>query len=159
MPAASAIGPARPVAQAPEQWVNSGGNNVTLSKMSDEAEMDFMLPIALWIVECGPRDFHGGVLEARTWAAGLLALTKSITIFATIHAAANHHAIFAKQIATIDCIGKGRAGLNIVAGWKKPEYEALGPTCPMITNPARVCHLTKVSQSADGTPAVAWAKA
>ena len=34
----------------------------------------------------------------------------------------------AKQIATIDQIGHGRAGLNIVAGWNKPEYEALGLT-------------------------------
>ena len=36
----------------------------------------------------------------------------------------------AKQIATIDQTGKGRAGLNIVAGWNKPEYEALGLNLP-----------------------------
>jgi dimethylsulfone monooxygenase len=38
--------------------------------------------------------------------------------------------VVAKQIATIDQIGHGRAGLNIVAGWNKPEYEALGLTLP-----------------------------
>jgi len=38
----------------------------------------------------------------------------------------------AKQIATIDQIGHGHghAGLNIVAGWNRPEYEALGLTLP-----------------------------
>ncbi|MCZ8171989.1 MAG: LLM class flavin-dependent oxidoreductase, partial [Brevundimonas sp.] len=33
-------------------------------------------------------------------------------------------------MATIDQIGHGRAGLNVVAGWNKPEYEALGLTLP-----------------------------
>jgi alkanesulfonate monooxygenase SsuD/methylene tetrahydromethanopterin reductase-like flavin-dependent oxidoreductase (luciferase family) len=38
--------------------------------------------------------------------------------------------VVAKQLATLDQIGGGRAGLNIVAGWNKPEYEALGLTLP-----------------------------
>ena len=98
--------------------------------MLDEAGIDFMLPIARWIGYGGETDFHGGVLETMTWAAGLLAATKNIAVFATIHTAANHPAVVAKQIATIDQIGHGRAGLNIVAGWNKPEYEALGLTLP-----------------------------
>ncbi len=65
-------------------------------------------------------------LETMTWAAGLLAATKNIAVFATIHTAANHPVVVAKQMATIDHISHGRAGLNIVAGWNKPEYEALG---------------------------------
>jgi dimethylsulfone monooxygenase len=99
--------------------------------MLDEAGIDFMLPIARWIGYGGETDFHGGVLETMTWAAGLLAATKNIAVF-------RHHphrqpttpAVAAKQIATIDQIGHGRAGLNIVAGWNKPEYEALGLTLP-----------------------------
>ncbi len=63
----------------------------------------------------GPTDFHGGVLETMTWAAGLLAQTQNLTVFATMHCAANHPVVVAKQIATIDQIGHGRAGLNIVA--------------------------------------------
>ncbi len=116
--------------QAPDRWVNSWENNLTLAKMLDEAGIDFMLPIARWIGYGGPTDFHGSVLETMTWAAGLLASTKNISIFATIHAAANHPVVVAKQIATIDQIGQGRAGLNIVAGWNKPEYQALGLTLP-----------------------------
>ena len=113
-----------------ERWDNSWDNNLTLAKMLGEADIDFMLPIARWIGYGGDTDFHGNVLETMTWAAGLLAATKNIAVFATIHTVANHPAIVGKQIATIDQIGHGRAGLNIVAGWNKPEYEALGLTLP-----------------------------
>jgi alkanesulfonate monooxygenase SsuD/methylene tetrahydromethanopterin reductase-like flavin-dependent oxidoreductase (luciferase family) len=33
-------------------------------------------------------------------------------------------------MATVDQIGRGRAGLNIVAGWNKPEYDAMGVDLP-----------------------------
>lgn len=113
-----------------ERWDNSWDNNLTLARMLDDAGIDFMLPIARWIGYGGDTNFHGSVLETMTWAAGLLASTKNIAVFATIHTAANHPVVAAKQIATIDQIGHGRAGLNIVAGWNKPEYEALGLTLP-----------------------------
>jgi len=116
--------------KAKERWVNSWDNNLALAKLLDAAGIDFMLPIARWIGYGGATDFHGGVLETMTWAAGLLASTKDISVFATIHATANHPVVVAKQLATIDQIGHGRAGLNIVAGWNKPEYEALGLTLP-----------------------------
>lgn len=113
-----------------KRWDNSWNNNLRLAKMLDEAGIDFMLPIARWIGYGGETNFHQGVLETMTWATGLLASTKNLTVFATIHTAANHPAVVAKQIATADQIGKGRIGLNIVAGWNKPEYEALGLTLP-----------------------------
>ncbi|GAA6202674.1 LLM class flavin-dependent oxidoreductase [Aquicoccus sp. SU-CL01552] len=118
------------VTKAPERWNNSWENNLKLGKMLDAAGIDFMLPIARWIGYGGETDFHGGVLETMTWAAGLLAHTENLTVFATIHTAANNPVVVAKQIATIDQIGKGRAGLNVVAGWNKPEYEALGLSLP-----------------------------
>lgn len=36
----------------------------------------------------------------------------------------------AKQLATMDHVGGGRAGVNIVAGWNQPEYEAMGIELP-----------------------------
>lgn len=113
-----------------ERWDNSWDNNLTLGKMLDEAGIDFMLPIARWIGYGGETDFHGTVLETMTWAATILAHTKKITAFATIHTAANHPLVLAKQIATLSEASGGRVGLNIVAGWNKPEYEALGLTLP-----------------------------
>lgn len=118
------------VTKVPERWDNSWANNLRLARLLDDAGIDFMLPIARWIGYGGETNFHGGVLETMTWAAGLLAKTRDICVFATIHTAANHPVVVAKQLATIDQISGGRVGLNIVAGWNKPEYEALGLTLP-----------------------------
>ena len=97
-----------------------------------------MLPIARWIGYGGETDFHGTVLETMTWATALLAKTNQITVFATIHVAANHPVVVAKQLATIDEISHGRAGLNIVAlGRNRPEYEsASASTCRANTSVA-----------------------
>ncbi len=114
----------------PERWVPNWLNNLALAKLLDEAGIDFMLPIARWIGYGGETDFHGEVLETITWATALLACTKHLTVFATVHTAANHPVVVAKQIATMDQVSDGRVGLNIVAGWNKPEYEALGLELP-----------------------------
>ncbi|ETS77631.1 hypothetical protein PFICI_09693 [Pestalotiopsis fici W106-1] len=113
----------------PERWENSFENNLKLAKLLDDAGIDFMLPIARWI-GFGPTNCHGNVLETMTWAAGLLAQTKRLNVIATIHTAAYNPVVAAKQIATIDQISHSRIGLNIVAGWNRPEYEALGLELP-----------------------------
>ena len=118
------------VTKIAERWDASWDSNRRLAGLLDDAGIDFMLPIARWIGYGGETNFHGSVLETVTWAAGLLAATKRISVIATVHASANHPVVVAKQIATMDQIGHGRAGLNIVAGWNKPEYEALGLTLP-----------------------------
>lgn len=118
------------VTKVPNRWVSSWDNNLKLARLLDAAGIDFMLPIARWIGYGGETNFHGNVLETMTWAAGLLASTENINVFATIHTAANHPVVVAKQIATIDQISRGRIGLNIVAGWNQPEYEALGLDLP-----------------------------
>ena len=118
------------VTKAPERWVNSWENNIELAKLADEAGIEFLLPIARWIGYGGETDFHGSVLETLTWATGLLANTTGITIFATVHTAFIHPVVAAKQLATADQLGKGRLGLNVVAGWNKPEYDAFGVDLP-----------------------------
>lgn len=118
------------VTKIPEKWINSWENNLALAHLLDDAGIEFMLPIARWIGYGGETNFHGNVLETMTWATGLLAHTKDICVISTIHTTANNPVVVAKQIATIEQISKGRGGLNIVAGWNKPEYEALGLDLP-----------------------------
>jgi alkanesulfonate monooxygenase SsuD/methylene tetrahydromethanopterin reductase-like flavin-dependent oxidoreductase (luciferase family) len=118
------------VTKVPERWSASWEDNEKLALLLDGAGIDFMLPIARWIGYGGETDFHGTVLETMAWAAALLAKTKNITVFSTTHVALNHPAVIAKQLATLDEISRGRVGLNIVAGWNKPEYEALGLELP-----------------------------
>ncbi len=118
------------VTKVAERWDNSWANNIALARMADDAGFEFLLPIARWIGYGGETDFHGNVLETITWATGLLALTKRITVFATVHTAFLHPFVAAKQLATADQLGRGRLGLNVVAGWNKPEYDAFGAQLP-----------------------------
>lgn len=118
------------VSKLPERWKATWDNNLKLAKMLDDAGIDFMLPIARWVGYGGATDFHGEVLETVTWASALLASTKNITVFATVHTVANHPVVIAKQMATMAQMSENRIGLNVVAGWNKPEYEALGLDLP-----------------------------
>lgn len=118
------------VTTIPERWDNSWENNLALARLLDDAGVEFMLPIARWIGYGGKTNFHGSVLEAMTWATGLLAHTRRLNVISTVHTTANNPVVTAKQIATMEKISGGRAGLNVVAGWNKPEYEALGLELP-----------------------------
>ncbi|AJZ60000.1 luciferase-like monooxygenase family protein [Paraburkholderia fungorum] len=118
------------LSKLPERWVPSWQNNLKLGQMLDEADIDFMLPIARWIGYGGESDFQGSILETATWATALLASTKRITVFSTIHTAVFHPVVVAKQLATMAQVSGDRVGLNIVAGWNKPEYLALGLNLP-----------------------------
>lgn len=118
------------VTKIPERWSNTWENNLALAHLLDDAGIEFMLPIARWIGYGGETNFHGNVLETMTWATGLLAHTKRLNVFSTIHTTANNPVVVSKQISTIDKISNGRIGLNIVAGWNQPEYEALGLELP-----------------------------
>jgi dimethylsulfone monooxygenase len=116
----------RTATKVPERWTASWADCLALGKMADAAGIDFMLPIGRWKGYGGDTDFHGTTLETMTWACGLLAATKRITVFGTVHAPLFHPLIAAKQLVTADHIGEGRFGLNIVAGWNEGEFEMFG---------------------------------
>ncbi len=118
------------VTTVPERWDASWENNLALVRTADAAGIEFILPIARWTGYGGDTDFQGDSLETVTWATGLLAQTKRITVFATAHTAFIHPLVAAKQFATADHIAAGRFGLNIVCGWNQPEYEMFGLELP-----------------------------
>ena len=68
----------------------------------------------------------GRSYETITWATGLLAATKRITCFGTVHVPLFHPLIAAKQMVTADHVGEGRFGLNIVCGWNEGEFAMFG---------------------------------
>lgn len=118
------------VTAVPERWSGSWADNLALAVLADDVGIDFLLPIARFIGYGGETNFHESVLDPVAWAAGLLARTERIRVFSTVHTAFNHPVVTAKQLATVDQIGGGRAGINIVAGWNKPEYDAFGVELP-----------------------------
>lgn len=118
------------ITKAPNRWSASWADNLRLAQIADQVGLDFMLPIARFIGYGGDTNFHESVLDPVALAAGLLAKTENITVFSTVHSAFNHPLVVAKQLATVDHISDGRAGINIVAGWNKPEYDAMGSDLP-----------------------------
>jgi dimethylsulfone monooxygenase len=118
----------RAVTVVPERWTGAWADNLRLAKMSDEAGFDFLLPIARWKGYGGDTDYQGSTLETLTWATGLLASTKWITVFGTVHAPLFHPVIAAKQFVTADHVGQGRFGLNVVVGWNEDEFTMFGVT-------------------------------
>jgi alkanesulfonate monooxygenase SsuD/methylene tetrahydromethanopterin reductase-like flavin-dependent oxidoreductase (luciferase family) len=116
----------RNVTKVPERWSGTWEHNLQLAKLADEAGIDFMLPIGRWKGYGGKTDYQGETLETITWASGLLAATRQITVFGTVHAPLFHPVIAAKQMVTADHIGEGRFGLNIVVGWNEDEFEMFG---------------------------------
>ena len=116
----------RSATKVPERWSASWADCLALARMADEAGIDFMLPIGRWKGYGGDTDLHGETLETITWATGLLAHTERITVFGTVHAPLFHPIIAAKQCVTADHVGRGRFGLNIVAGWNEGEFEMFG---------------------------------
>ena len=116
----------RAVTLVPERWSGSWPDNLKLVRMADEAGLDFMLPIGRWKGYGGDTDYQGATLETITWATGLLASSKRITVFGTVHAPLFNPIMAAKEMVTADQIGEGRFGLNIVVGWNEGEFEMFG---------------------------------
>src|SRR6476620_7049543 len=116
----------RAVTAVPERWSGRWADNLKLAQMADAAGLDFLLPIARWEGYGGDTDYPGATLATLTWASGLLASTKRITVFGTVHAPLFNPVIAAKEIVTADHIGEGRFGLNIVVGWNEGEFAMFG---------------------------------
>lgn len=109
-----------------ERWLNSWENNLKIAQLADEAGLEYLLPLGRWKGYDGETHFHSNVLESISWASALLATTRQIGVISTIHTSLHNPVILAKQLATMDHIGGGRVGLNMVCGWNRQEYEALG---------------------------------
>lgn len=112
-----------------EIWDASWANNVRVAQLAEEAGLEFLLPLGRWrglrghAVE-GPDE--GGTLESLVWAGGILALTKRIAVFGTLHVGFVNPVFAAKQIVTAHQIGQGRFGLNVVSGNTVEDYAMMG---------------------------------
>jgi alkanesulfonate monooxygenase SsuD/methylene tetrahydromethanopterin reductase-like flavin-dependent oxidoreductase (luciferase family) len=116
----------RAVTLVPERWSGSWPDNKKLALMADRAGIDFLLPIGRWKGYGGTTDYQGTTLETITWATALLAATKRITVFGTVHAPIFNPVVAAKEMVTADHVGEGRFGLNIVVGWNEGEFDMFG---------------------------------
>ena len=118
----------RTYAVLPESWRASWENNRTLAQMADDIGIECMVPIARWKGYGGDSNPNGSSFESIAWACGLLAATRRVHVFCTVHVPLHHPLVAAKQMATGDHIGGGRLGVNIVCGWNEDEFQMFGVT-------------------------------
>ncbi|WP_156677705.1 LLM class flavin-dependent oxidoreductase [Sphingomonas profundi] len=113
------------VPEAPNaRWPES----VATSRIADEAGFEANVPYARWrgFIEEQPGHRSGLAMDCYTWAAATTQVTSRSGVFTTSHVPTVHPLVAAKQCATIDLISGGRFGLNVVAGWNKPELDMFG---------------------------------
>ena len=99
--------------------------------------LDFVMSMGKWRGFGGDTEHWGSSLESVTMMAGIAALTSRVKIWATLHAILQNPVVAAKQIATLDHISGGRAGLNIVAGAYRGEFEQMGAWDERLSHDAR----------------------
>ena len=93
--------------------------------LAEQEGFDFVMAMGKWRGFGGATAHWGTSLEAVTMMAGIAAVTKRVKVWATLHAILHNPAVAAKMIATLDHISNGRAGLNIVAGAFRGEFEQM----------------------------------
>ncbi|MDI5975418.1 dimethylsulfone monooxygenase SfnG [Amycolatopsis magusensis] len=64
--------------------------------------------------------------ESTSFSLALLLATERLKVIAAVHPGLWHPAVLAKLIATADHLSGGRAAVNVVSGWFKGEFTALG---------------------------------
>ncbi|MCE0766027.1 LLM class flavin-dependent oxidoreductase [Pseudonocardia kujensis] len=127
----------------PEVHTPTWEKNLRAAQLADAAGLEAIVAYARWK---GHRVGHpdhpsGVVLEPFTWAAGIAQATRHAAVFATSHAPTVHPIAAAKMAATVDIISGGRFGLNVVAGWSRPELEMFG--APLKEHDERYAHLAE----------------
>jgi pyrimidine oxygenase len=105
--------------------------------IAEEEGFDFVMAMGKWRGFGGATNHWGSSLEAVTMLAGIAAITKKVKVWATLHAILHNPAVAAKMIATLDHVSNGRAGLNIVAGAYRGEFEQMGAWDAALSHDAR----------------------
>jgi pyrimidine oxygenase len=100
--------------------------NLAAAVTADEVGMDFVMSMGKWRGFGGDTNHWGSSMESVTMMAGIAQATKRVKIWATAHTLVHNPAVIAKMITTLDHISGGRAGLNIVAGAYKDEFDQMG---------------------------------
>lgn len=116
------------------EWAES----VSIARAAEAAGIEAVIPVARWRGMGGNVNFNHRNFESFTWAAGLSAVTTTISVFATFHVPTVHPVRAAKEVATIDHISNGRFALNLVAGWNEDEIRMFG--APQLPHDERYDH-------------------
>ena len=105
--------------------------------VADEVGLDFVMSMGKWRGFGGETNHWGVSMESLMMMAGIAEATKRVKVWATVHTLLHNPAVTAKMITTLDHISGGRAGLNIVAGAFKDEFNQMGAWDDSLTHDDR----------------------
>lgn len=96
--------------------------NRTLAQIAENAGFEYALSQIRFTAGYGAEYQH----ESVTFSHALLAATTRLKVIAAVLPGPWTPALLAKQIATIDHLTGGRVAVNVVSGWFKGEFTAIG---------------------------------
>jgi FMNH2-dependent dimethyl sulfone monooxygenase len=96
--------------------------NVKLAQVAEAAGFDYALSQIRFTAGYGAEYQH----ESVSFSQALLQATTRLKVLAAILPGPWTPAVVAKQLATIDHISNGRVAINLVSGWFKGEFQAIG---------------------------------
>lgn len=96
--------------------------NQRLAVAAEKAGFEYALSQIRFTAGYGAEYQH----ESVSFSQALLHATTKLKVLAAILPGPWHPAVVAKQIATIDHISQGRIAINVVSGWFKGEFQAIG---------------------------------
>ncbi|MDX8481947.1 dimethyl sulfone monooxygenase SfnG [Mesorhizobium sp. VK24D] len=106
-----------------EQRTNhSAEYNRKLAQIAERAGFDYALSQIRFTAGYGAEEQH----ESVSFSHDLLAATKTLKVIAAILPGPWNPALAAKQLATISYLTDGRVAINLVSGWFRGEFHAIG---------------------------------
>ncbi|ALH94925.1 dimethylsulfone monooxygenase SfnG [Acinetobacter equi] len=100
--------------------------NVRLAQAAEKSGFEYALTQIRFTAGYGADNQH----ESVSFSHGILAKTEKLKVIAAILPGPWKPALAAKQLATIDHLTNGRIAINVVSGWFRGEFDAIGETWP-----------------------------
>ncbi len=99
--------------------------NREVAQLAEAHGLDFVMSMAKWRGYGGTTDHWRYSLDSQILMAAVAACTQRVKVWTTVHTFLQNPAVTAKMMATLDQVSGGRAGLNVVTGSYKGEFEQM----------------------------------
>jgi FMNH2-dependent dimethyl sulfone monooxygenase len=96
--------------------------NRKLAVLAENRGFDYALSQVRYMASYGAEYQH----ESTSFSLALLLATERLKVIAAVHPGLWHPGVLAKLVATADHLSNGRVAVNVVSGWFKGEFTALG---------------------------------
>ena len=96
--------------------------NRELAVLAENNGFEYALSQVRYMASYGAAYQH----ESTSFSLALLLATQRLKVIAAVHPGLWHPAVLAKLVSTADHLSGGRAAVNVVSGWFKGEFTALG---------------------------------